>query len=70
MTMNFDVTVHVGSIQVNDKDGEPELQFASREFDHTVAHELKAFLDGEIAVSSGLVMVCVSVSYTLPSTTF
>ena len=56
--MNIDLTVHVGSAQVSAADGEQELQFASREFDHTVAHELKTFVDGEIAVSLGLVMMC------------
>lgn len=55
--MSDDVTVHIGSIQESEKDGEPELQFASREFDHRVADELKGFLDDEIAASSGLIMM-------------
>jgi len=65
--MTLDVTVHVGSLQVDEKYGEPDLQFASREFDYTVAHQLKAFLDEEIIVSSGLVMMCVIVFFALPS---
>ena len=68
--MDIDITVHVGSVQVNATDGEQELQFASREFDHTVAHELKTFVDGEIAVSLGLVMMCVLLLSLWPSITF
>lgn len=56
------MTVHIGSIQVNPNDAEPELHFASREFDNTVVHEMEEFLGHELSASEGLVLVYVTCS--------
>jgi hypothetical protein len=50
-----EVAVHIGTIQVSEKDGQPDLQFASREFDRRVVHEMENFLAREILTKSGLV---------------
>jgi hypothetical protein len=49
-----DLTVHIGSMQISDKDGYPELHFASREFDRPVILEMGGFLAGELSHSIGL----------------
>jgi hypothetical protein len=54
-----DVTVHIGSIHMSTNDGPAELQFASREFDRTVVHEMGDFLGTEVTLSSGMLLMYV-----------
>jgi hypothetical protein len=58
------VTVHVGS-QDNNRNGEAELQFASREFDRNTLQEIVEFVNSEIQSSSGFILMYVTFDHFL-----